>query len=71
MEGTGNITWADGSTYHGVFTNNKLNGAGTYIDSQGNRLVGTWVNNIINGNATIMNINTGIRLEGELVNSVL
>jgi len=71
MEGIGNITWDDNSTYQGGFADNMLNGTGTYIDSQGNKLEGTWVNNTVSGHLCITVSNTGIRLEREVVNNEL
>jgi hypothetical protein len=44
MHGIGKMVNADGTSYEGEWTNNKMNGDGTYIDIEGVNWTGIFVN---------------------------
>ncbi len=47
-------TYNNGSTYDGVWKNNKKHGQGTFIWPSGNRYTGEFVNDRKEGNGTMM-----------------
>ena len=48
-EGPGRATWADGNSYEGDFSANRIHGQGTYTWLDGRTYSGQWLENKMNG----------------------
>ena len=66
---TGKITFDDGSTYVGEFSDNRFSGQGTYTFSDGENYVGEWKDGKNNGQGTYT-FASGAKFVGEFRNDI-
>lgn len=63
-EGSGSLSWPDGSKYWGSFKNDQINGEGDFLWANGYKYKGEFVNGSFNGKGTLNNPN-GSHYTGE------